>query len=102
MSKGYDPSRSSLDRLVKGSSRNIEITDKADQFLDVRVGVVPLFHHVRQIELASRSHDGIGEQNENVVKPVCSTLYRKDNEDSPPHSAPRCKGANAGRGSVQC
>src|SRR5262245_33837643 len=63
MSKGYDPSRSSLDRLVKGSSRNIEITDNADQFLDVGVDVVPLFHHVRQIELASRSHDGIGEQN---------------------------------------
>src|SRR6476659_10579391 len=52
------------------AARHPVITGKSNQLLDVAVGVVPLLHHVRQIEWTTRSHSAIGEQNRNEVKTI--------------------------------
>ena len=52
----HDPTRSALDRRFVCRPRNPVVTGKSDQLLGVAIGVVPLLHYVRQIELVPRSH----------------------------------------------
>ena len=68
LAKGHDPPRPALHRFFECRPRNPVITGKRDQLLDVRVRVVPLLHHVRQIEMVPRSHTFIREQTGNIVK----------------------------------
>jgi hypothetical protein len=72
LAKGYDPTRPSLHGLVICSPCNPVVTGKSDQLFDVGIPVVPLLDHVRQIELAPRSHTFIREQTGNAsgTKPV--------------------------------
>jgi hypothetical protein len=51
LSQRHDPTRPALYRFIECRPGNPVVTSKGDQLFDVGVRVIPLLHHVLQVEL---------------------------------------------------